>query len=71
MDHTPGTLLVLGRAASPQFVQPIRLRLVRAAPAVTCDGWVWVDGYQLDQAGRAVERRTVFVRIAGVRLVRG
>ncbi|MFG1845759.1 hypothetical protein [Micromonospora carbonacea] len=33
----------------------------------TCDGWCWVDVYQLDARGEAVERRTIFVRPDGLR----
>ncbi|QOC91960.1 hypothetical protein [Micromonospora craniellae] len=35
--------------------------------AWTFDGWIWLEGYQLDAKGNAVERRAVFVRIAGLK----
>lgn len=66
-----GDLLHLTRAASPQFVRPILFRLikVRAEPD-TYHGWVWMEGYQLDARGNAVVRRDLYVRKAGVRLLR-
>ncbi|WP_428964960.1 hypothetical protein [Micromonospora fluostatini] len=67
-----GDLLHLTRAASVQFaVRPIVLRLIRVREDwVTYDGWVWLDGYQVDERGDAVERRTLFVLRAGVRVLR-
>jgi len=63
----PGAVLTLGRAASVQFVRPIRLSLARIVDhGPTYDGWVWLDGYQLNDAGEAVSRRQVFVAVAGV-----
>jgi hypothetical protein len=29
-------------------------------------GWTWLDGYQLDAGGDAVERRSIFVQIDGL-----
>ncbi|WP_203980585.1 hypothetical protein, partial [Micromonospora phaseoli] len=60
-----GDLLHL--SASPQFSRPMVLRLIRILPRTTYDGWLWVEGYQLNAAGDAVERRELFVRVAGVR----
>ncbi|MEV1013359.1 hypothetical protein AB0I95_12055 [Micromonospora sp. NPDC049751] len=31
----------------------------------TYDGWVWIEGYQLNAAGDAVARRELYVRRAG------
>ena len=61
-----GTLLHIGRAASVQFVSPIWFRLIRVLDWVTYDGWVWLDGYQLDAKGDAIARRTIFVQKAGL-----
>ncbi|NUR74464.1 MAG: hypothetical protein HOU81_26945, partial [Hamadaea sp.] len=36
----------------------------------TYDGWLWLDGYQLNAAGDAVERRSIFVQGNGLRQVR-
>jgi hypothetical protein len=65
-----GQLLQIGRAASPQFVRPILFRLTGPAkPSIYYDGWVWLDGYQLDEAGDAFERRSLFVIAAGVKVL--
>lgn len=66
-----GDEVTLTRAASVQFAgeRRIRFRVIREEPANT-DGWVWLDGYQLDGQGEAVERRRVFVRLAGLPAVR-
>ncbi|MFD0819345.1 hypothetical protein [Micromonospora zhanjiangensis] len=32
----------------------------------TYDGWVWLTGYELDAEGNAVERREVYVQLAGL-----
>ncbi|KXK59424.1 hypothetical protein AWW66_24260 [Micromonospora rosaria] len=63
-----GDLLHLTRAASLQFGRPILFRLIRVQTDwITYDGWVWLDGYQLDDRGDAVARRSVFVQRAGIR----
>ncbi|MEV4829429.1 hypothetical protein ACQP2H_06755 [Micromonospora sp. CA-248260] len=63
----PGDLLLITRAASVQFIRPIRCRLIRIDDRPTYDGWVWLDVYQLDARDRAVARRSIFVQRAGVR----
>ncbi|WP_405116849.1 hypothetical protein OG559_21040 [Micromonospora sp. NBC_01405] len=61
---------VVARAASPQFVQPIFFRLIRVhADWITYDAWIWLDGYQLDDRGDAVARRSIFVQKAGLRVL--
>jgi hypothetical protein len=60
-------VLLLDRGASVQFADPIAVRVVRVHDWSTYAGWCWLDCYQLDGAGNAVERRTLFVRIAGLR----
>ncbi|WP_405115670.1 hypothetical protein OG559_13530 [Micromonospora sp. NBC_01405] len=30
------------------------------------DGWIWLDGYQLNAKGDAVAQRSIFVRPAGL-----
>lgn len=52
----------LGQRASVQFAAPVRFRVVSVEPATTCDGWVWVRGYQLGDDGLAAAQRTVFIR---------
>ncbi|WP_406078733.1 hypothetical protein [Micromonospora sp. NBC_00858] len=65
-----GDVLHLTRAASPQFVRPIRFRLIRIRTDLhTYHGWTWLDGYQLDEKGDAVDRRELYVLTAGVRLL--
>lgn len=62
-----GALYRLDAGASPQFaVNPILFRVIRLHDYPTYDGWAWLDGYELDDAGDAVERRSVFVRIDGL-----
>lgn len=63
-----GDLLQVTAAASVQFtVRPIVFRLIRVLDRPTFDGWVWLDGYQLDGRGDAVARRSIFVQPAGLR----
>jgi hypothetical protein len=63
-----GDVLLVGRAASVQFAGragfAFRVTGVDARP--TYSGWVWLDGYQLDDRGRTVARRRIFVRQAGL-----
>ncbi|WP_420115818.1 hypothetical protein [Micromonospora sp.] len=61
-----GDLVYVTSAASVQFLRPIRVRVIRVLDWPTYDGWVWLEGYQLDAAGDAVARRKVFVRPAGL-----
>lgn len=61
-----GDVLCVTRAASVQFAVPMMFRVIRVHDWPTYDGWVWLDGYQLDQSGDAVERRSIFVRIDGL-----
>lgn len=63
-----GDVVYLTRAASVQFIEPIFFRVIRVLDDwVTYDGWMWLDGYQLNTAGEATERRSLFVLIGGVR----
>jgi hypothetical protein len=41
-------------------------RVIRVLDWQTYDGWTWLDGYQLDTGGDAVERRSIFVQIDGL-----
>ncbi|XTZ14292.1 hypothetical protein ACQSSU_22730 [Micromonospora echinospora] len=63
-----GDLVLVTRAASVQFVTPIMFRVIRVLDRVTFDGWIWLDGYQLDRKGEAVTRRSIFVQPAGLRM---
>jgi hypothetical protein len=64
-----GDVLHVTRAASVQFTTPILFRVIRALDRPTYDGWVWLDGYQLNSAGEAVELRSIFVQVNGLRRV--
>ena len=61
-----GDLVYVTRAASVQFLRPIRFRVIRVLDWPTYDGWVWLEGYQLNAAGDAVSRRRIFVEPAGL-----
>lgn len=65
-----GDVLHLTRAASVQFVRPILFRVIRLLDWPTYDGWIWLDGYELNATGDAVSRRSVFVQSAGLRALR-
>jgi len=61
-----GDVLRVTRAASVQFTQPILFRVIRVHDWQTCEGWAWLDGYQLDSSGQAVDRRAIFVQLDGL-----
>jgi hypothetical protein len=65
-----GDVLHVTRAASVQFAEPLVFRVIRVHEWPTYDGWIWLDGYELDAAGDAVERRSIFVQLAGLRRLR-
>ncbi|TYB98097.1 hypothetical protein FXF53_18400 [Micromonospora sp. WP24] len=65
-----GDVLHLTRAASPQFARPIFFRLIKVHTELqTYDGWRWLDGYQLNSKGDAVNRRELYVFEAGIRVL--
>jgi hypothetical protein len=57
-------------AASVQFTEPMMFRVIRVHEWQTYDGWAWLDGYQLNAAGDAVERRSIFVQLGGLEQAR-
>lgn len=63
-----GDVYQVGRNASVQFgPRPILFRIIREHDWSTYDGWVWLDGYELDPAsGDAVARRSIFVQRDGL-----
>ncbi len=69
MLPSSGDVLFVGKAASVQFADPILFRVIRRHEYSTYDGWIWLDGYELNSHGDAVERRSIFVQIAGLRSV--
>ncbi|GAB3798113.1 hypothetical protein [Micromonospora zhanjiangensis] len=66
-----GDVLVIDRAASVQFVEPLLFRVtVVHHDRHTYDGWLWLGGYQLAPDGTAVARRDIFVQPSGLRPAR-
>ncbi|MDM4721687.1 hypothetical protein QTQ03_19595 [Micromonospora sp. WMMA1363] len=64
-----GDVVFIGRAANVQFAgdRSFPFHVIRVHDWQTYDGWKWLDGYQLNQRGEAVERRSVLVQLAGLR----
>ena len=73
MNPRPGDLLFVGAAASVQFSdgRGFAFRVIAVDDRVTYDGWIWLDGYQLDASGEAIDRRRIFVRLGGLRTTPG
>ena len=69
MSPRSGDVLRITRSASVQFRVPMMFRVIRVHDWETPDGWAWLDGYQLDSAGDAVERRSIFVLLRGLQRV--
>jgi hypothetical protein len=61
-----GEVLRVTRAASVQFTQPLLFRVIRVHDWQTYDGWAWIEGYELNAVGDAVERRSIFVQLNGL-----
>lgn len=63
-----GDLVHLTKKASVQFagLAAVLFRIIRVDPRETYVGWVWLTGYSVDTNGNAIERREVFVQIAGL-----
>lgn len=61
-----GDVLQVTRAASVQFTTPILFRVIRVHDWSTYNGWAWLDGYELNSLGDAVERRSIFVQLDGL-----
>jgi hypothetical protein len=59
-------VLRVTRDASVQFSQPMLFRVIRVHDWQTYDGWAWLEGYQLNAAGDAIERRSIFVQLKGL-----
>ncbi|NUT31465.1 MAG: hypothetical protein HOV79_00170 [Hamadaea sp.] len=70
MTPKAGDILHVTREASVQFATAIFFRVIRVHDWPTYDGWLWLDGYQLNAAGDAVERRSIFVQGNGLRMVK-
>lgn len=62
-----GDVIHVTREASVQFAAaPIYFRVIRVHDWPTYDGWIWLDGYQLNSTGEAVDRRSIFVQLNGL-----
>jgi len=61
-----GDVIRVTREASVQFSSPILFRVIRVHDWSTYDGWAWLDGYELNAAGEAVDRRSIFVQVGGL-----
>lgn len=67
----PGDVLYVGRAASVQFDgdRALVFKVTYVDLRSTYDGWIWLAGYVLDPARRAIARRRIFVQRNGLRLL--
>jgi len=45
---------------------PLLFRVIRVHDWSTYDGWAWLDGYELNAVGEAVDRRSIFVQVGGL-----
>jgi hypothetical protein len=71
IDLRAGMVLHVTQAASPQFVKPIFFRLIRVRKDwTTYQGWIWLEGYELDAYGDAVTQRSIYVQPAGLTVQR-
>lgn len=63
-----GDLLLITERASVQFVacEPFLFAVIGQHDWSTYQGWVWLDGYQLDASGIARDRRSIFVQFSGL-----
>src|SRR4051794_7434833 len=62
-----GDVIHVTKAASVQFATPMLFRVIRVHDWPTYEGWIWLDGYELNSSGDAVERRAIFVPGGGPR----
>lgn len=64
-----GDVIHVTKAASVQFAEPMLFRVIRVHDWPTYEGWIWLDGYELNTSGDAVERRSIFVQLQGLRQI--
>ena len=64
----PGDVVRIGRAANYLYQGrfSFEMRIIKLIPEPVVPGIAWVHGYELARTGRAVRRRTVLVRTAGL-----
>lgn len=58
--------MLIDDRASVQFRDSFLYRVIRPHEWSTYEGWIWLDGYQLDGNEAAQCRRSIFVRLAGI-----
>jgi len=56
-----GDVIHVTKAASVQFVAPMLFRVIRVHDWPTYEGWIWLDGYELNAADEAVRRLELLV----------
>ncbi|MEQ4301641.1 hypothetical protein ABNF97_09655 [Plantactinospora sp. B6F1] len=68
----PGDVIGVGAAASVQFggERKLRMRVVAVDFRATYYGYAWIAGYMLDRDGMAIDKREIFVQVAGLVLLR-
>jgi hypothetical protein len=64
-------VVFVGRATSVQFDsgRSLTVRVISVEPVSPHDEWAWLTGYVMDQRGVATERREIYVRLGGLRLL--
>ncbi|GIF09807.1 hypothetical protein [Actinoplanes siamensis] len=69
MIPRPGDVVIVDGRASVQFADTrwLMFRVISVGGKPTYEGWIWIQGYSLNSAGEAIERREVFVQHAGLR----
>ncbi|MFG3703573.1 hypothetical protein ACGF7U_02385 [Micromonospora sp. NPDC047670] len=70
MVPKPGDVLYVNRQASVQFGgdRALIFRVIKVSDQPTYYGWIWLTGYVIDRAGRALDRREIYVQEAGLQL---
>ncbi|GAB3814183.1 hypothetical protein [Micromonospora zhanjiangensis] len=71
MNPQTGDVVRIGAAASVQFGgdRALLMRVTSVDPKPTYHGWIWLTGYVLDHTGEAINKREVFVQVAGLHYV--
>jgi hypothetical protein len=64
-----GDVIQVTKTASVQFTASMLFRVIRVHDWPTYEGWIWLDGYELNASLDAVERRSIFVQVNGLRPV--
>ncbi|MEU4645086.1 hypothetical protein [Micromonospora sp. NPDC023814] len=65
---SPGDLLVVDGRASVQFAgeRALTFRVVSVSDQPTYAGWIWLTGYVLNRRGEAIDKREIYVQLAGL-----